>query len=102
MLIAQYAATRTPKGLKRLIITNAPASMELASIGTDQLLENFPPEYIQLVRKHEAEGTQESEEYQEAITQFYNKHVCTLTPWPDNVLKTYELLMTNAAVWQAL
>ncbi|KAH9478580.1 L-amino acid amidase [Psilocybe cubensis] len=102
MLVAQYAATRLPKGLKRLIIANAPASMELASIGTDQLLERFPPEFQKSVRKHESEGTQESEEYQALVSEFYNKHVCTIDPWPKDVNTTFELLMTNPGVYQAM
>lgn len=48
MLTANYVISRNPYGLKCLIITDAPASMELWSIGTNVLLEGFPQEFQSL------------------------------------------------------
>lgn len=102
MLAAQYAATRMPKGLKRLIIANSPASIKLATQGTDALLEKFPADYVEKVRKHEAEGTLESTEYQELASAFYKKHTCTVDPWPQELLKTFEVFEKDQTVARAM
>ncbi|KAF9051742.1 Alpha/Beta hydrolase protein [Panaeolus papilionaceus] len=78
MLGGQYAATKTPKGLKRLIIANSPASIALNTQGTDYLLNQFPKAFVDMVHKHEREGTTSSEEYQAACMKFYMKHYPTL------------------------
>ncbi|KDR80335.1 hypothetical protein GALMADRAFT_208447 [Galerina marginata CBS 339.88] len=80
MLAAQYAASRTPKGLKRLVIASSPASLPLMITGIEALLDKFPPGFAETIRKHEAEGTFEAKEYQEATQTFYKKHVCTVDP----------------------
>ena len=88
MLGAEYAATRTPKGLKRLIISNSPASTALCTQGMDTLLSRFPEEFVQTVRKHEVDGTTDSKEYADASMTFYKKHMCTLDPWPLELIQS--------------
>jgi hypothetical protein len=93
MLGAQYAASRTPKGLKRLIISNSPASMDLFEAGINALLEEFPADVVQKIRKHEADGTTHEQEYLSFMMTFYGKHVCKMDPMPEvlaNSLKTME------------
>jgi len=102
MLAAQYAATRTPKGLKRLIIANSPASMPLMIAGTEILLNKFPPEFVETVRKHEAAGTFEAKEYQEATQVFYKKHICTVDPWPEELNATFACALANPTVYHAM
>jgi proline-specific peptidase len=102
MLVAQYAATRAPKGLKRLIIANSPASVPLMVTGIVDLLNKFPPEFLQTVRKHEAAGTYEAKEYQDATQAFYKKHVCTVDPWPEELNATFACAHANPTVYLAM
>jgi len=93
MLGAQYAASRTPKGLKRLIVSNSPASMDLFEAGMNALLDEFPADVVRKIRKHEADGTTHEQEYQSFMMTFYGKHICNMDPMPEvlaNSLKTME------------
>ncbi|KAH9478942.1 L-amino acid amidase [Psilocybe cubensis] len=102
MLAGHYAAARSPPGLKRLIIANSPASMALTQEGTAKLLDKFPPEFVAMVRKHEAEGTCESPEYQAATMQFYQKHICTLNPWPEELNASFGAVAQNPTVYSTM
>ncbi|KJA23800.1 hypothetical protein HYPSUDRAFT_137293 [Hypholoma sublateritium FD-334 SS-4] len=102
MLAAHYAASRTPKGLRRLIIANSPASVALNTQGTDALLSKFPDEYITMMRKHEAEGTVDSDEYQDGAMLFAKKHTCTVDPWPLDLLKAFEIFKKDMTVCRAM
>ena len=102
MLAAEYAASRTPKGLKRLIIANSPASIALFSQSLDLLLSRFPEEFVQNVRKHEADGTIQSKEYMDATMTFLKKHMCTVDPWPEEQIQSFTAVKTNPAVHLAM
>lgn len=82
MLASDYVATRQPKNLKRLVLASAPASMELWEVAMKQLLARLPKEVQEVVKKHEENGTTDSEEYQDAMMEFHGKHICTIDPWP--------------------
>lgn len=102
MLAGQYAATRAPAGLKRLVIVNAPASVELSVQGTNQLLSRYPPEFVDVIRKHEADGTTNAPEYLSCCTQFHKEHFCTLDPWPESLIAAFQGVETNPAVRRTL
>jgi hypothetical protein len=102
MLAAEYAASRTPKGLKRLIIANTPASIALCTEGIEHLLYRFPKEFVQTIRKHEAEGTTDSQEYMDASTLFYKKHACTVDPWPEELIRSFKEFEKNPTVRLAM
>ncbi|KAG7447365.1 proline-specific peptidase [Guyanagaster necrorhizus] len=102
MLAGQYAATRSPKGLRRLVILNSPASMELYEVGTNALLEKFPPDFVAMLRKHEREGTTSSKEYEDGMMVFMKKHVCTLDPWPEDVMASFESFGKNPTVFHTM
>ena len=102
MLAAEYAASRTPKGLKRLIIANSPASIALCTQGMDYLLSRFPEEFVQTIRKHEAEGTTDSQEYTDASMVFYKKHTCTVDPWPEELVQSFKELEKDPTVYHTM
>lgn len=83
MLAADYATIRQPKGLKRLIIADSPASMPLWGKCLTRLLETgYPEDFVKMLRRHEREGTTNDPEYQEGMVTFYKRQICTLDPWP--------------------
>ncbi|KAF8903327.1 Alpha/Beta hydrolase protein [Gymnopilus junonius] len=102
MLGAQYAGTRLPKGLKRLIISNSPASVPLMVKGTEMLLSKFSPDFVETVRKHEAAGTYNDKEYQDATQVFYRKHICTTDPWPEELNATFACAIANPTIYHAM
>ncbi len=102
ILGATYAATRAPRGLKRLIITNAPASVALSLRGTEQLLSAFPAEFVRTLHAHEAAGTTNSAEYQACCMQFYKKHLIALEPWPEDLLTSFVAAAANPTVRHTL
>jgi hypothetical protein len=98
MLAGHYAATRTPSGLKRLIIANSPASVPLLVAGTNFLLEKFPSKFVENLRRLEEEGKTTSPEYQQGVMQFYRKHACTTNPWPQGWIDSFNALEKNPTV----
>lgn len=102
MLAAQYAASRTPKGLTRLIIANSPVSIELCTQGMDALLDKFPEEFVKTIRKHEAEGTTSSQEYQDLSMIFYKKHTCTTDPWPQELQQSFDEFAKDPTVYHTM
>ncbi|KIK05111.1 hypothetical protein K443DRAFT_120694 [Laccaria amethystina LaAM-08-1] len=102
MLGAQYAASRTPKGLKRLIIANSPASMDLCESGMNTLLEKFPAEVVQMMRKHEADGTTREQEYQIWMKKFYRKHICNMDPIPEVVVNSMKAMESEPTVYRTM
>jgi proline iminopeptidase len=49
----------------------------------------------------EKEGEESSQEYQDAVEVFYNRHFCRASPWPDYVMETMDALNETcyAGMW---
>ncbi|THG98142.1 hypothetical protein EW026_g3985 [Hermanssonia centrifuga] len=90
MLGSAYAAKRHPAGLKRLVLVDTPSSMDLWDESCAILLKGLPEETQKVIQKHQEAGTLEDPEYKAAVQVFYNKHVCRLDPWPENVLESFK------------
>ncbi|KAJ7185275.1 proline-specific peptidase [Mycena filopes] len=102
MLAANYVISRNPRGLKRLILADAPASMELWSVGTNALLSEFPQAFRDMLKRHEEAGTTDSAEYQAGIQQFNEKHLCRVQPWPEDLLSAFESLEADPTVYSTM
>ncbi|KAJ7749321.1 hypothetical protein DFH07DRAFT_829313 [Mycena maculata] len=102
ILASNYIISRNPAGLRRLILSDAPASMELCAVGTNALLSELPQAFREMVRKHELAGTMDSAEYQRGIQEFNEKHLCTVKPWPSELLSAFEALEANPTVYSTL
>lgn len=101
MLAMEYALTQ-PSGLASIILADAPASMPQWIAETNRLRRELPPDVEQTLRKHEAEGTVDSPEYQAAMLGFYRRHLCRLEPWPAYVERTFEKLGQNPEVYHTM
>jgi proline iminopeptidase len=55
-----------------------------------RLLEGFPAEIRERLRRHEEAGTTDSPDYQDAIMAVYRVHLCRTDPWPPEVVTTFE------------
>ncbi|HEU5422872.1 MAG TPA: proline iminopeptidase-family hydrolase, partial [Nitrolancea sp.] len=82
MLGMEYALTQPP-GLASLTVASSPASMCQWVEEANRLRAELPPETQATLLRHEAAGTTDSPEYQQAMAVFYGRHVCRLDPMPD-------------------
>jgi L-proline amide hydrolase len=98
MLAMEYALTHPP-GLASLTLSSSPASIPLWAEETGRLRGELPAEVRRTLDEHEAAGTAGSAEYQEAMMEFYRRHVCRLDPMPDGVLRTFAQLEENPSVY---
>jgi L-proline amide hydrolase len=98
MLGAEHGVTQ-PKGLRSLIISDSPASMELWVKEANKLRDALPPAIQATLLKHEAAGTTTSPEYQEAMKVFYDRHVCRVVPNPPEVTRSFEQIGKDPTVY---
>jgi L-proline amide hydrolase len=101
MLGMAYAVTR-PAGLISLIVQSAPASVPFWLAELDRLRADLPAEIDQVLRRHEAAGTTDSDEYQRTMMVFYDRHVCRVRPWPDWLQRTFDGLEANPEVYYTM
>ncbi|HZU14444.1 MAG TPA: proline iminopeptidase-family hydrolase [Chloroflexota bacterium] len=101
MLGMEYALTH-PAGLLSLIVSDSPASMHQWVAEANRLREELPPEAQQTLLAHEEAGTTDSAEYQEAMQEFYARHVCRVQPMPDNVARSFAFIEEHPEVYNTM
>lgn len=98
MLGAEHAI-RQPAGLKSLVISNSPASMELWAKEAKILRSRMPRDVEEALDRHEAAGTTEDPEYLRATQAYYDEHVCRVVPNPPDVARTFEYMAADSTVY---
>ena len=101
MLGAEHAI-RQPAGLKALVISNSPASMELWLSEAARLRDELPTEIQETLLRHEAAGTLQDPEYLKAADYFYAQHVCRIVPNPPEVERTNEFMKEDSTVYNVM
>jgi L-proline amide hydrolase len=101
MLAAKHAAAQ-PAGLRGLVIANAPASYPLWLQEMKVLRDQLPAGVNETLRRHEAAGTTETDEYTQALVPFYEKHVCRLKPWPRDYLASFYEIYNDPTVYYTM
>jgi L-proline amide hydrolase len=101
MLAAEFGITR-PSGLRSLVIANSPASMELWVSEANRLRSELPDDIRTTLERHEAAGTTNDPEYQAATMKFYERHVCRVTPFPAEVVETFDQIARNPTVYNTM
>jgi L-proline amide hydrolase len=101
MLAMEYALTR-PAGLASLVLSSSPASIPVWAEETNRLRRDLPDETQRVLDGHEAAGTLDSPEYEEASMVFYKRHVCRLDPWPDNVIRSFAGIEEHPDVYRTM
>lgn len=82
MLATDYALTRPP-GLVSLVLASPPLSIPRWMEDAERLRRHLPPEVEATLRRHEAAGTTDSEEYWQATLVYYRRHLTRLDPLPE-------------------
>jgi proline-specific peptidase len=101
MLAMEYALTR-PRGLESLILASSPASMPQWVEETGKLRAKLPPDVQAVLDRHEAAGTTDDPEYEEAAMKFYKRHVCRAEPWPECVLRSFQFMAEHGVVYHTM
>ena len=81
-------AARQPAGLRRLILSNAPASVALWLESVNRLRATLPQEIQDTLQKCEAEGRLDSKEYENATVEFLSRFCCRTQPWPEELMQS--------------
>jgi len=89
MLATDYALAHR-EHLRSLVLASTIADAGLLQREMARLLEAFPADLRDTLRRHEEAGTTESAEYGDAIMAVYRVHLCRCDPWPPEVEKTFE------------
>lgn len=101
-VLAAAHAARRPAGLAGLVVANSPASYPLWLEELELLRKTLPPGVDDVLRGHEAAGTTDSREYQEASGVFYQRHVCRVQPLPRDLTATFMEITTDPTVYRTM
>lgn len=104
MLVSDYVATMQPKGLRRLILANGPASMNLFMAAANKLVDSdrYPPGFGDMMRKYEREGKTDEREYRDMVKQYTHSHICLVDPWPQHLKDAFAEMAQDPTVLIAL
>jgi len=101
MLAMEHALGRPP-GLRSLVVANSPASMALWVQEANRLRTLLPEAVQRALTLHEAAGTTDSDEYQQAMTAFYERHLCRVVPFPEPLARTFAQLDADPTVYHTM
>ena len=101
MLGMAYAATR-PAGLVSLIAESGPPSVPFWLTEIARLRADLPPDVESVLRRHEADGTTDSDEYEKTMEVFYDRHVCRVRPYPDWLQRTFDGIAASPEVYHTM
>jgi proline iminopeptidase len=98
MLGMQYALKYQGR-MKALMVANMMASCpEYGQYANNVLAKQMKPEVLAEVRAIEAKKDFDNPRYEELLVpNFYNEHICRLSPWPEPVMRTFADL--NKAIY---
>jgi proline-specific peptidase len=89
--VAASYAIRQPPGLVGLVLASPLISTERWIADNTEYREQLPEETQKILDRHEAAGTTDSAEYQEAVMEFYTRHLNRMDPWPEELNRAFEL-----------
>jgi L-proline amide hydrolase len=98
-MLAQEHAVDQPDGLRSVVLSNTAGSFGGFSVEANALRAGLPPEVEAVLRKHEAAGTTDDPEYEEACNVYYHRHLCRLETWPDEVNRSFEHIAADPTVY---
>jgi L-proline amide hydrolase len=90
-----------PAGLRGLVVADSPASIPLWVEEANRLREDLPPEVQETLVQHETDGTTDTQEYEDAVRVFYDRHLCRV-PWPDYVERSFAKMAEDPTVYHTM
>ncbi|KAI0886579.1 proline-specific peptidase [Annulohypoxylon maeteangense] len=98
MLGSAYAARR-PRGLRRLVLSGAPASMPLYKQACKIRLAELPEDVGRALKECDAKGDHESPEFKDAAAVFMRRFVCRLDPLPEPIQRTFKNIRDDSTAY---
>jgi proline iminopeptidase len=89
-LLAIAFALAHPRSLRTLVSASGLASVPLTVREMQRLKRELPEPTRMVLDRYEARGQFEHPEYLAAVQEFYRRHLCRLSPWPDEVSYTLD------------
>lgn len=93
-LAIEYMLTN-PSGVVSLILASTSSSISQFVAETKRLKSEMPAELYETLQRYEATGEYHHPDYQEATMEFYRRHVCRLSDWPEPLMRTLDNLTDN-------
>jgi L-proline amide hydrolase len=90
-----------PAGLRGLVVADSPASIPLWVEEANRLRADLPPAVQETLTRHEADGTTDTQEYEDAVRVFYDRHLCRV-PWPDYVERSFAQMADDPTVYHTM
>jgi L-proline amide hydrolase len=100
-LAQEYAFTQ-PQGLRSLVLADTAASFPDFVAEANRLRAELPPEVEATLRRHEEAGTTDDPEYEDACQVFYARHLCRMDPWPEEVVRTFQIMEQDPTVYHTM
>ena len=100
-LAQEYALTQ-PVGLTSLVLADTAASFPDFVSEANVLRADLPPDVEETLRLHEEAGTTDDPAYEEACQVFYQRHVCRLDPWPDELVEAFGWIERDPTVYHTM
>jgi proline iminopeptidase len=94
MLAVDYMLTE-PEGVVSLILASPALSVRRWAEDADSLIAQLPEELQQAIEKHETAGTTDDPEYQEAVMEYYKRHLSRSDPWSADLNLAFEHFNTD-------
>lgn len=85
MLAAAYLLEQ-PTDVKSVIFSSPCLNSSMWERDQREYLKDLPQESQDIIERSERDKTTDSDEYHHAMIQFYERHVCRLLPWPQELL----------------
>jgi len=101
-MLAMEHALRRPGGLRSMVIANSPASMALWIAEANRLRTLLPEHVQETLTRQEAAGTTDSQEYQQAMMCFYERHLCRVVPFPEELQRTFAQIEQDPTVYHTM
>ncbi|KAG6333539.1 hypothetical protein ID866_5550 [Astraeus odoratus] len=101
-MLGSAFATQHPVGLKKLVIADSPASMELFMEATAKLRLQLPQGIQDVLNKHEADGTAADAAYQQATQVFYEHFICRMKPMPQALTAMFKMVEKDPTVYHTM
>jgi proline iminopeptidase len=99
MLAIAYAL-KYQRNMKSMVTVGGLHNVPLTVSEMQRMRKELPDQTQRILAKYESKGDYENPEYLSAVSEFYNRHVCRLNPWPKEV--TYSLEHASAPVYHTM
>jgi proline iminopeptidase len=91
VLAIEYLCQGRGEGVEKLVLSGALASIPQTVAGQQRWIDKLPDGAGARMRALEAAGETHTAEYEALAQQFYDRHVCRVTPWPPEVMDSLKI-----------